>query len=141
MTNSRILVIEDDQNHADDLQRSLERLGWGVDVISTEAEFRKRVQGFDARMYWLAIVDMMLRWTNPSRDMELRPPDVVEEGSYTAGLRCCRALAAKGMRCIIFTALSPDSIPRRASDNFEIIHKGPSGYATLLERLRPPAAP
>ncbi|MGA2148673.1 MAG: hypothetical protein ABSH49_27330 [Bryobacteraceae bacterium] len=137
MTNPRILIIEDDQIQAEDLKHSLERLGSPVEVISTEAQFRKRLKEADVERYSLAVVDMMLRWTDPAPDMELPPSDVIEEGSYTAGLRCCRSLASRGVRCIIFTALSPSAIPRKPSDDFEIIHKGGGGYATLLDRIRP----
>ena len=136
MTNSRILIIEDDQIQADDLKYRLEQLGLPVDQISTEAQFRKRLGQADIKSFGLAIVDMMLRWTDPAPEMEPEPADVIEEGAYTAGLRCCRSLASKGVRCIIFTALSPNAIPRRPGDDFEIIHKGGDGYATLLDSIK-----
>jgi hypothetical protein len=138
MTSPRILILEDDQIQADDLIHRLDRLGSPVDLISTEAQFRKRLRDGDVKVYSLAIVDMMLRWTDPAPDMEPPPQDVIEEGSYTAGLRCCRALASKGVRCIVFTALSPSAIPRKPGDEFEIIHKGGDGYATLFDRIRQP---
>jgi len=139
MTKPPILIIEDDELQAVDLKSRLEKnLEIPVEVISTESTFLKRVDGVNSQTYTAAVVDMMLRWTDPAPNMEPPPPEVLEEGSYTAGLRCCRALAAKGVRCIIFTALSPNAIPLKPVDVFEIIHKGGDGYAALLEALRRP---
>jgi CheY-like chemotaxis protein len=135
----QILIIEDDQIQADDLKQRLEKLGISVKVISTEAKFRQHIRDEDVKRYSLAVVDMMLRWTDPAPDMEMPPSDVVEEGSYTAGLRCCRALAARGVRCIIYTALSRNKIPQKRGDDFEIIQKGGNAFSMLIEKIRPTA--
>ena len=133
-----ILIIEDDQIQAEDLKARIEKMGSPADVISTEAEFRKKLRRGDLKKYALAIVDMMLRWTDPDPDMEPPEPDVIEEGSYTAGLRCCRSLASKGVPSVVFTALSPNTIPLKPGDHFEIIHKSGDGFARLMDRIRRP---
>jgi len=130
-----VLIIEDDFIQADDLKHRFAKLGAGADVISTEAEFCKRLCSDDFPSYSLAVVDMMLRWTDPSPTMEPPPREILEDGSYVAGLRCCRKLKARGVRCIIFTALSPRSIPLREGDEFEIIHKGGDGYVSLSQAV------
>jgi CheY-like chemotaxis protein len=132
MSNS-ILIIEDDKIQADELGHRLGRLGYQVDQIATELEFRRELDHI--KPYSLAVVDMMLRWTDPSPDMELPPPEIIQEGFYTAGLRCCRQLAAKGIRCLIFTALDPKRIPLRPGENFTIVNKS-AGYPALEEQVR-----
>lgn len=138
MINPKVLIIEDDQIQAEDLKARIEKMGSPADVISTEAEFRRKFRDGDLKNYSLAVVDMMLRWTDPAPDMEPPDADVIEEGSYTAGLRCCRSLAARGVPSVVFTALSPNTIPRKPGDHFEIIHKSGDGFARLMDRIRPP---
>jgi hypothetical protein len=133
---SRVLIIEDDSIQADDLKYRLARLGLDIQVISTECEVCSQVLRDDFPSNSLAIVDMMIRWTDPSPIMEPPPPEVIEDGSYMAGLRCCRKLWARGVTCIIFSALSPPSIPLHQNDEFQIIHKGGDGYARLLQAVR-----
>src|SRR5690349_9791867 len=128
----RVLLIEDDYRHAEELKQSLEQLGVCVDILSTELQFLKRLAREDVRQYSLAVVNMMLRWTDPSPRMELPPKEILEEGSYMAGLRCCRKLGAEGVRCVVFTALSPERIGLRQGDEIEIIHKDGAGYKRLL---------
>lgn len=134
----RILIIEDDYRHAEDLKRSVEQRGEIADVISTEAEFQKQLREGRLKSYYLAIADMMLRWTDAAPDMDLPPTEIIEEGSYTAGVRCCRALASQGVPCIIFTALSPEKIKLCADERFEVIHKDGPGYKAVLERISQP---
>jgi hypothetical protein len=131
----RLLIVEDDNVQADELAHQIkDHLKRAVDHISTEVEFRKRVQQPDITSYSLAVVDMMLRWTDPAPDMEQPPDEVIREGFYTAGLRCCRQLSAKGVRCVIYTALDPVKIRQRPGENFPIISKS-EGSARLLEAI------
>jgi len=132
--NKRLLIVEDDKIQADQLGRQIEILGWAVDHISTEVEFRKRVRQPEITSYSLAVVDMMLRWTDPAPEMEPPTPEIILEGFYTAGLRCCRELFARGVRCIIYTALDPAKIRLRPGEDFLIINKS-AGAARLLEEI------
>jgi ActR/RegA family two-component response regulator len=132
--NKRLLIVEDDKIQADELRHRIEHLGWAVDHISTELEFRRRVRQTDITLYSLAVVDMMLRWTDPAPEMEQPPPEVIQEGFYTAGLRCCRQLSARGVRCVIYPALDPEKIRQRPNENFMIINKS-NGSARLMEEI------
>lgn len=129
-----VLLIEDDQIQADDLRYRLAKRGIDTHTISTESQFCKHIHSDDFPAYSLAVVDMMLRWADP-HNMEAVPSEVMDEGAYTAGLRCCRKLKARGVRCIIFTALSPTNIMLRPGDGFEVVHKGGDGYALLLRAI------
>jgi hypothetical protein len=62
--------------------------------------------------------------------MEMPPPEIMAEGFFTAGLRCCRALREWGIHCVIFTALDPSEIPLRSQEEFQIINKS-RGYEAL----------
>src|SRR5438046_757367 len=134
---SHILIVEDDCIQAEHLKYRLTTLGLECHLISTESEFCKQIRRDDFPSYSLAVVDMMLPWTDPSPIMEQPPLEIMQEGSYMAGLRCCRKLIARGVKCIIFTALSPKAILLEPSDEFEILHKGGDGYAHLSRAVRP----
>ncbi len=134
MTN-RILIIEDDRYQTDEIERCLRPLGVGVDELSHRTQLSPAHEGIAELPYKLAVVNMMLRWTDPSPDMEEPPPHIIEEGFYTAGLRCCRELASRGVRCLIFTALDKAKIPLKPNEMFPIINKS-EGYATLADRVK-----
>jgi DNA-binding NarL/FixJ family response regulator len=135
MTN--ILVIEDDRIQADELRTRLEQNpGVRVHLISTELEFRKHIDDPETAGYALAVVDMMLRWTDPAKDMEMPDPETLKDGFYSAGLRCCRKLRDRGVKCVIFTALDPARIPLEPSEQFSIVNKS-RGYTALLDAIKP----
>src|SRR5258708_5755898 len=121
----RVLIIEDDKTQADLLKHEIEKhIGLTSDIISTELEFWNR---YEKMNHQIAVVDMMLRWTDPAPDMQMPPAHIIKEGFFTAGLRCCRALRKKNIPCVVFTALDPARIPLSSPDEFEIINKS-QGY-------------
>jgi CheY-like chemotaxis protein len=137
MIRRRVLLIEDDKIQADDLKSRIEEgLGASVQTVSTELAFRKLLAASEALPYTAAVVDMMLRWTDPDPNMEMPPDEILSEGFYLAGLRCCRDLAKRGVRCVIFTALDPARIPLRGGESFLIINKS-RGYEALQDALKP----
>jgi CheY-like chemotaxis protein len=133
MTGKRVLIIEDDKVQSDDLKLRLQTAGLGisqVDQISTELAFRRLTKfPYDA-----AVVDMMLRWTDPAPEMIMPPKEILDEGFYVAGLRCCRKLKQVNIPCVIFTALDPNKIPLKPGERFEIINKS-QGHQPLIEAL------
>ena len=131
-----VLVIEDDRIQAEELARRLRNPEREVRIISTELDFRSRLSQFDHSNCPAAIVDMMLRWTDPAPDMTMPPDEILQEGFYTAGLRCCRELRRKGIPSVIFTALDPARVPLRQGESFPIINKS-RGFDALLEEVRP----
>jgi CheY-like chemotaxis protein len=135
MTKS-ILVIEDDSLQAQDLKELLDKAGFTVGrVISTELEFRRQLADLSANEYLAAIVDMMLRWTDPAPDMEMPDPETMREGFYVAGLRCCRRLKERNIPCVIFTALDAANVPQRPDERFKVLNKSMGGDA-LVEEIR-----
>jgi hypothetical protein len=90
-----IIHVEDDHLQADLLHLTLksEFPGINVERISTELDFYNRLESLE-QVPDVFIIDVMLRWTNPSIDMQSPPQDVAQEGFYRAGLRCGRKIAA-----------------------------------------------
>jgi CheY-like chemotaxis protein len=98
----KILLVEDDYLEEDLLRRIL--TAWPFKIrdeeivtIATEEEFRKRIEGIarSPRPPELAIIDVMIRWTDPrpgDLDMAQIPLAVQHEGPYRAGLRCAEML-------------------------------------------------
>jgi hypothetical protein len=105
-----------------------------VDKISTELEFHRRFPGMSDSEYKVALVDMMLRWTDPSPQMKAPPSDVVEQGFFVAGLRCRRKLLERSIPSIIFTIHDRESFPRLQEEGVEFLQKGPS-YDPVLRKL------
>jgi len=84
-----ILIIEDDHvQHtwlSDTLSLTFPDLE--VEVIETESEFIENFQRLEANPPTIIIIDIMLRWTNPSPSMPV-PPVRKTPSFYEAGLRC-----------------------------------------------------
>lgn len=129
-----ILVIEDDLIQAEELMKWLKAAGYSTRHIATELDFVKCLGELSAQQYRAAVVDMMLRWTDPSPHMERPPEHVVLEGSYKAGLRCCRKLKNRGIRSVIFTALDANRV-ESVQDEFKVVTKS-RGYSALLDELK-----
>jgi CheY-like chemotaxis protein len=134
----KVLIIEDDSIQATRLESLIQShfSGVSVDKVATELEFRKRLPGIADGAYKVALVDMMLRWTDPSPDMEPPAEDVIEEGFFVGGLRCRRALLAKNIPSIVFTVLNSENLPKEYQDKgIDFIQKGPS-FQPILDKLK-----
>ena len=85
-----ILVVEDDHLQEGPLEAHLQSAfpGMQIKTINTEHEFRRRFDELRAVQPSVVIMDVMLRWADPSPMAEEPPPVVVEGGYYRAGLRC-----------------------------------------------------
>ncbi len=134
-----VLILEDDAVQAGALaERIIRDLDAKVDAIATELEFWRRIRTEEGISADVAVVDMMLRWTDPSPDMEMPPDDIIREGFFTAGLRCCRELRKRNIRCVIFTALDPGKIPLREDERISIINKS-RGFEPLVQEIKQPS--
>ena len=131
----KVLIVEDDAIQASRLESLIYSNFRGVEIdkIDTELKFRKAFENMQDREYRVALIDMMLRWTDPSPNMEAPPDHVVKEGFYVGGLRCRRLLLEKNIPSVIFTVLDETSIPQ--GEGIEFIQKGPS-YQPVLDSLK-----
>ena len=92
----RIVLVEDDHLQTDHVSTELKRLlGADVHCIRTEQEFREQLDDIAARPPDVLVIDVMLRWADPSPGVEEPPPDVREGGFQKAGLRCQKFLATR----------------------------------------------
>ena len=137
MSGKWILIIEDDRYQAEEIERCLKPIAEHVRLISTELEFHKLAESGELSKYAVAVVDLMLRWTDPAPEMEMPPPKIREEGSYLAGLRCCRELKKlpkNKIPCVIFSALDAEKVP--GVKEFPFVNKS-HGCEALIEQVRP----
>jgi CheY-like chemotaxis protein len=85
--------VEDDYLYVDWLRDAIEsNVGGKVEVITTELEFRNRFEELATRAPDIVLMDIMLRWTDPSPEMV--PPPKGLGTFHRAGLRCLQLLRA-----------------------------------------------
>lgn len=90
-----ILIVEDDYLQAEWFQKELKKEfpRANIDIIKTEYKFRSCMEEIAKKPPDVIVMDIMLRWADPSPDMPQPPDDVKNEGFYRAGLRCQKLLA------------------------------------------------
>lgn len=113
----RIVIVEDDHIEACELKEFFEKkVGAKVVLIATESEFVDRLDQIAAMQPSIVIMDVMLRWADPTPDLDERaiPADVVEEGFYTAGIRCMKRLQSRAetrkIPVILYSALDQSDL-------------------------------
>ena len=89
--------------------------------ISNESEFITNFEEIATDIPDVVIMDIMLRWADPSPEFAPPPDEIAEEGFYRAGLRCERLLAndprTAEVPIILYTILGngdlSDELPQR----------------------------
>jgi len=108
----RILLVEDDDWWISEIEACLNR-STEVDlrVIATESQF---LSSFEQIATWnphLVILDVMLKWAEPGREMPSPPEEVRRAGHYRAGLRCLQTLRqnpkTEAIPVILYTVTTP----------------------------------
>ncbi|MGB8508129.1 MAG: hypothetical protein WCD76_06980 [Pyrinomonadaceae bacterium] len=123
-----ILVVEDDDIQAKQILGQLRKQfpRDHVSAISTEHQFRAALPNIADRPPDVVVMDVMLRWTDPSRNMPPRDEDVRREGPNRAGFRCKNLLAAgertRNVPVILYTVLEREDI------SHELHHEGSDIY-------------
>lgn len=92
----RILLVEDDFLQCDSIRKALEQnfAGAAVDTNASESEFLRDFEAIASSPPDIAVIDVMLRWANPSRDAPNLPTEPWEP--QRAGLRCAQRLHDDG---------------------------------------------
>lgn len=107
----KFLIVEDDYLQADTLEDVLlERYpGAEVDRIRTEHQFMGRIDELRKKPPDIALLDIMVRWTDPTDNMPDPPSEVEEGGYFGAGIRCMKKLRSveetADMPIILYTVL------------------------------------
>lgn len=92
----KIIIVEDDYLQSQLLKSELSFKLKNVSTVllETESDFRNGILGFESNLPDLFIIDIMLRWTDSSKEItEDAPEDVLDEGFYTAGFRCQKIIS------------------------------------------------
>jgi CheY-like chemotaxis protein len=87
----RILLVEDDWIQEESIRDEIHVAfpGSTVESFCTELEFRENLERLRAEPPDLIILDMMIRWTDPSPELDESP---VQFDPHLAGLRCKQLL-------------------------------------------------
>ena len=143
----QILILEDDASMHALLEGIIhdELPDWKVETLETEYEFRLSwLPWFDLGKKVrpdVVVIDVMLRWTNPSVDQPPRPPEVIEGGFMRAGLRCLELIrqrpALANTRLIFLTSLTKKNLDALGAnlDGVLLMHK--DNIDQLVGQIRP----
>ena len=110
----RVLLLEDDHMQREDIRQALVKaLGAQVEAKTTEWEFQHDFDAIVANPPDVAVLDVMVRWASPSRNMP-DAPDEVTKNPEKAGLRCARRLrqapSTKAVKIILYSVLPKEEI-------------------------------
>ncbi len=117
-----IVLVEDDHLQAEWVESCLEAAFRGVKVkkISTESEFYLQLDEISDARPDVFIIDVMLRWADPSPTMQEPPKEVKENGFYRAGLRCKEKILenekARNIPIILYTVLEELDLEKALQD-------------------------
>jgi len=113
-----IVIVEDDHLQEGPLEDQI-RDAFSparITTVATEEEFRRRLGDFRRDPPDLFVMDLMLRWSYPSRTAIPAPPDVARGGYQRAGLRCARLMAEDPALCevpvVFYTILERSDLDR-----------------------------
>ncbi len=113
-----ILIVEDDPSQYEFIKTSVKEAkefsNAEVRRIATELTFIENFEEIATEKPDIVIMDIMLRWTDPSPSMVLPPKEIEEKGFYRAGIRCIRMLKAddrtKHIPVIIYSVLTKEDL-------------------------------
>ncbi len=140
----KILIVEDDHLQSEWLESEIkeEFNGVNVSIIETELEFKTKVAQIVLERPNLILMDIMLRWTNPSVEMS-RPPEEIElAGIYDAGFRCHELLSMhnleKDIPVILYSVLDKEDLNStlKVDQNSYIHCKKDSDTTILFNHIR-----
>jgi CheY-like chemotaxis protein len=133
----RFWVVEDDHLDAEAIRQGLEVHFKRAEVVvmRTERDFCQAIESQSERRPDLIIIDVMLPWAFPEEEMteEDIPRQVLEEGFYTAGLRCANRLKANGRLAqvpyLLYTGLTQNNFKN------DIIHTKSDDILPLIRAI------
>ena len=111
----KLLIVEDDSIQAEYIETELKQLMPYIKTkrISTESKFYDFLEEIDKNKPDIILMDIMLRWTDPTRNMPEMPENVKDEGFHLAGSRCEKKLretkGGENIPVIIYSVITKDS--------------------------------
>ncbi len=139
-----ILIVEDDHLQAEllietfrdesDLASAL------INRISTEREFRERFEEIAHNPPDVIIMDVMLRWADPTPDTIEPPPEIKMDGFHRAGLRNEKQLAGdprtRDIPVVLYTILEAADLEGMAERPTVYYQPKDSEYGPLVQTIR-----
>jgi DNA-binding NarL/FixJ family response regulator len=135
----RVLLLEDDHMQREDIRQALiQELGAQVETKTTESECRNDFDVIAANPPDVAVLDVMVRWAGPSRNMPVAP-DEVTRNPEQAGLRCARLLreatSTKAVKIILYSVLPKEEIGEDELPGTAYLVKEPD-WQNLLDAVK-----
>ena len=140
----KLLLLEDDYLQRTDIRKTLEeRFDVEVNAKSTESEFVRDFEQIATNPPHAAILDVMVRWTNPSRDAGPEPENAIHP--EIAGLRCAERLRndprTQRVNVILYSVLGPEDREDAPIPDGVVSVVKESDFENLFEILRLLALP
>ena len=134
----RVLLLEDDYLQRGAISNALEaKLQAEVQAKSTESEFRRDFDQIAANPPQVAVLDVMVRWANPTRDAEPEPIEIPKTPEI-AGLRCAQLLRddprTQRVKVILYSVLGPEDIGAKFPEGVTSVVKE-TDFRALLEAV------
>ena len=108
--------------------------------FETEYDFRNMLSTVESIMPDVILLDIMLRWTNPSPNMPEYPEEVKEEGFYTAGFRCQKILSSNSklmhIPIIFYTVLDRVDLQDKLKEVPKTVTLLTKDISSLLSQLK-----
>ena len=139
-----ILLVEDDYDQAESLESALSAhfAESTITKINTECEFNEKLGELEQNTPDIAVIDVMLRWTDPSPNMRDVPNEVKEGGHFEAGLRCERHLRelaeTANVPVILYTVLRKEDMTdalKLTNPKITVFLDKDSNYNTLVNEI------
>ena len=111
-----VWLLEDDHLQAESIietvMKTLKIPRSDIVWMKTEHQFYQRLDSEKVRLPNLAILDVMVRWTDSAPNMPSPPENVRIERHHRAGARCCEKLRAiaPNIPVIFYTILSEEDL-------------------------------
>lgn len=140
----KILLVEDDYLQNEWISSNLQQEfpDAEIELLSTESEFYSHINKIAAHPPDVILIDVMLRWEDPSENPKPEPDEVRQEGFFRAGLRCERLLAKDArtgrIPVILYTMLESTDLAEALTDlpdNVTHMRKEPD-LTPLFQRIR-----
>lgn len=135
-----ILLVEDDAQQSQTICESLSEAfpKARIETLSTELQFRQRVEAMADHRPDVIVLDIMLRWTDPSPEMVPKPSELKGTTFHKAGFRCQELLQkrpeTRDVPVILFTVIDEADVAVGQS-NAVFVAKF-RDQALLIEKIR-----
>jgi CheY-like chemotaxis protein len=134
----KILLLEDDYIQRRNISDAVgQEFNTAVATKSTESEFRADFEQIALDPPEIAILDVMVRWTNPSRNQEALPEEAKQP--EVAGLRCADMLRqdprTQDVKVILYSVIKHEEMGRPIPSGVTAVIKE-TGFDDLFEKIR-----